>query len=66
MDDEELDSGDDIDRDDRGVEQEDAPTQQFEEQTINTMEMEITRQPLPEPSDGEVKTTSHLKKHMRS
>lgn len=54
LDDAELDSGDDMDRNDRAPEQEDAPTQQFEEQTINTMDIEITRQPLPEPSDGEV------------
>lgn len=54
LDDAELDSGDDMDRTDRAPEQDDAPTQQFEEQTINTMDMEITRQPLPEPSDGEV------------
>lgn len=42
-----------MDRTDRAPEQEEeAP--QFAEQTITTMDVDITRQPLPEPSDGEV------------
>jgi RNA polymerase-associated protein LEO1 len=51
LDDEELDSGDDEGREDR-VQQED--TQQYETHEVLSMDLEIARQPVPEPSDGEV------------
>ncbi|KAK5114912.1 hypothetical protein LTR62_002071 [Meristemomyces frigidus] len=55
LDDEELDSGDDLDRTDRVGEDE-----QLEEepahmaQQLSIMDVEMGRQPLPEPSDGEM------------
>ena len=51
MDDKELDSGDDEGRTDRVAEEE---LEQFEEQVLTSMDLEVTRQPVPEPSDGEV------------
>ncbi|KAK5722532.1 hypothetical protein LTR15_005763 [Elasticomyces elasticus] len=55
LDDEELDSGDDADRTDRV---EEAATQQqeieYETQERITMSMSMARQPVPEPSDGEM------------
>lgn len=53
LDDEELDSGDDEDRMDRvGDEQE--QEQEYVTMDKITMDLEIPRQPNPEPSDGEV------------
>ena len=54
LDDEELDSGDDTERQDRTADEE--PEPEFVEQERVTMDLEITRQPVPEPSDGEVRT----------
>lgn len=51
LDDEELDSGDDVDRTDRIG---DEPEQEFEAQEKVTMDLEIPRQAVPEPSDGEM------------
>jgi RNA polymerase-associated protein LEO1 len=51
LDDEELDSGDNEGREDR-VQQEE--TQQYETHEVLSMDLEIARQPVPEPSDGEV------------
>lgn len=52
LDDAELDSGDDEGRTDR-LEEEEA--EQFEEREMLTMDMEVSRQAVPEPSDGEVR-----------
>lgn len=55
LDDEELDSGDDVDRTDRVGEEEPATQEQeYETQEKVMMDLEMARQPLPEPSDGEV------------
>lgn len=54
LDDEELDSGDDLERQDRVDEEVGAAEQQYETQEKTTMDIEMARQPLPEPSDGEV------------
>ena len=51
LDDEELDSGDDADRMDRVG---DEPEQEYMTQEKVTMDLEIPRQPIPEPTDGEV------------
>jgi RNA polymerase-associated protein LEO1 len=53
LDDEELDSGDDEGRQDRG--EGDAPTEEVEQVTedVNIMEMDLPRHPVPESSDGE-------------
>ncbi|KAK5168011.1 Paf1 complex component [Saxophila tyrrhenica] len=51
LDDEELDSGDDMDRTDR-VNAE--PEQEFGAQELSIMELEMPRQAVPEPSDGEM------------
>ncbi|KAK3725131.1 Paf1 complex component [Vermiconidia calcicola] len=51
LDDEELDSGDDETRNDRLAEE---PEQEYEAQEKVTMDLEIPRQPVPEPSDGEL------------
>lgn len=58
MDDAELDSGDDEDRTDRIAEEE---PEQFEEREIVTMDMEISRQAVPEPSDGEVRQQQDIR-----
>lgn len=60
LDDAELDSGDDEGRTDRVVEDD---AVQFEEQEMLTMDMQLPRQPAPEPSDGEVRcrSTTHLR-----
>lgn len=54
MDDEDLDSGDDIDRSDR-IQHE---TKEVEPETVtenyNVMDVDFPRHPIPEPSDGEV------------
>ncbi|SMQ47026.1 unnamed protein product [Zymoseptoria tritici ST99CH_3D7] len=52
LDDEELDSGDDEGRADRAAQQED--TQQYETHEVLSMDLEVARQPVPEPSDGEM------------
>jgi RNA polymerase-associated protein LEO1 len=53
LDDEELDSGDDIGRHDREAQYgEDAEEQVVDEQS--TMELEFGKHGIPEPSDGEV------------
>lgn len=52
MDDEELDSGDDMERRDRVADE--PEEQQFDEQEKLVIDLEIPRQPAPEPSDGEV------------
>ena len=52
LDDEELDSGDDEGRADRAQQQEE--TQQYETHEVLSMDLEVARQPVPEPSDGEV------------
>jgi len=55
LDDEELDSGDDVDRADRVAEEPQATQEQeYETQEKVMMDMEMARQPVPEPSDGEV------------
>jgi hypothetical protein len=51
LDDEELDSGDDLDRTD-GLD--DEPEEEYVTQEKVTMDLELPRQPIPEPSDGEV------------
>lgn len=53
LDDEDLDSGDDINRTDR-VQQEEQQ-EEFETREVLSMDMEVARQPVPEPSDGEVR-----------
>lgn len=52
LDDAELDSGDDEGRADRLLEDD---AQQFEEKEIVAMDVELSRQAVPEPSDGEVR-----------
>lgn len=54
LDDQELDSGDDMDRADRAVEGLQTDDEETETQERLVMDLEIARQPLPEPSDGEV------------
>ena len=51
LDDDELDSGDDMDRTDRIA---DEPEQEYRTEEKVTMDLEIPRQAVPEPSDGEV------------
>lgn len=53
LDDEELDSGDDMDRLDRTA---DEPEPEYITQEKITMDLEYPRLPGPEPSDGEVST----------
>ncbi|EME88970.1 uncharacterized protein MYCFIDRAFT_86164 [Pseudocercospora fijiensis CIRAD86] len=52
LDDEELDSGDDEGRQDRQTQEE--AQEQYEEREMLSMDMEVARQPVPEPSDGEM------------
>ena len=54
LDDEELDSGDDLDSTDRVGDEPEQGEQEFTTQEKMTMELEISRQPIPEPSDGEM------------
>ena len=61
LDDEELDSGDDVDRTDRfGDEAEEEEERQYVQQERVTMDLELPRQPIPEPSDGEVRQTHRI------
>ena len=53
LDDQELDSGDDEDRMDRVGDEEEQEQEQVTMDKI-VMDLEIPRQPIPEPSDGEV------------
>lgn len=53
LDDEDLDSGDDEGREDRLADEEDAREPE-EEKEMAVMEAGLGRQPVPEPSDGEV------------
>lgn len=59
LDDQELDSGDDIDRADRAPEMLQTEEEETEAQERLVMDLEIARQPLPEPSDGEVRIRIH-------
>ena len=52
LDDDELDSGDDLEREDRVAPE--APAQEFVTEEKTTMDLEYPRLPGPEPSDGEV------------
>jgi RNA polymerase-associated protein LEO1 len=52
LDDEDLDSGDDLDRTDRLA---DELEEEYVTQEKLTMDLELPRQPIPEPSDGEVR-----------
>ena len=54
LDDAELDSGDDEGRDDRAQQDDEEQQQQFEDHEMLSMDVEVARQPVPEPSDGEV------------
>ncbi|KAF2214899.1 hypothetical protein CERZMDRAFT_110453 [Cercospora zeae-maydis SCOH1-5] len=54
LDDEELDSGDDVGRHDRAQHQDEEEQQQFEEHEMLSLDLEVARQPVPEPSDGEM------------
>jgi RNA polymerase-associated protein LEO1 len=58
LDDEDLDSGDDLDRKDRIAEEEDEAAgdsqEEVEEETVQVIATEMGRHPVPEPSDGEV------------
>ncbi|EMD01242.1 hypothetical protein BAUCODRAFT_29693 [Baudoinia panamericana UAMH 10762] len=54
LDDEELDSGDDLDRGDRVQDQAETQEQEYETQVKNVIDLQMARQPLPEPSDGEM------------
>lgn len=56
LDDAELDSGDDLDRTDRVGDEPATQTQEqeYEQQAKLTLDIELPRQPLPEPSDGEL------------
>lgn len=54
LDDEELDSGDDEGREDRLQDAEAEEQPEYAAQEKLTMDIEIPRQPLPEPSDGEM------------
>ncbi|KAK0361917.1 hypothetical protein LTR91_000733 [Friedmanniomyces endolithicus] len=56
VDDDELDSADDMDRTDREAEQPQTQTQEQEYETRQqlSMDIEVARQPVPEPSDGEM------------
>ncbi|KAK4547331.1 hypothetical protein LTR36_000987 [Oleoguttula mirabilis] len=54
LDDEELDSGDDVDRTDRVGEEPATQEQEYDTQEKVMMDLEMARQPLPEPSDGEM------------
>jgi RNA polymerase-associated protein LEO1 len=56
LDDEELDSGDDEGRADRAHDDGDAT--QYEELERLAMDVEFQRQPVPEPTDGEVRYVS--------
>lgn len=55
LDDAELDSGDDEGRDDRAQQDNEEQQQQFEDHEMLSMDIEVARQPVPEPSDGEVR-----------
>lgn len=57
MDDEDLDSGDDEGRGDRIQDEEDARGAEEEQVEQAIMEAALGRQPVPEPSDGEVSET---------
>ncbi|KAI9655334.1 MAG: hypothetical protein M1821_005481 [Bathelium mastoideum] len=54
LDDEELDSGDDLDRNDRQAIEDDDDGAEDEEKNFKYMNVDIGRHPLPEPSDGEI------------
>ena len=54
LDDEELDSGDDEGRADRA--QDDGDATQYEDIERLAMDVEFQRQPVPEPTDGEVRS----------
>ncbi|KAK3671169.1 hypothetical protein LTR78_008970 [Recurvomyces mirabilis] len=55
LDDEELDSGDDMDRNDRAAEDGEAPAEEaLVEAEQVMMDIDMSRQPIPEPSDGEM------------
>lgn len=56
LDDEDLDSGDDEDRDDRRMEDEEAQEEQATKVMFSGMDLDIGRAPIPEPSDGEVRS----------
>ena len=58
LDDDELDLEDEIERTERVLAEaeEDADQQEYVTQEKVTMDLEIPRQPIPEPSDGEVCT----------
>lgn len=56
LDDEELDSGDDMDRLDRVQDEAEAEPEYIAQEKI-TMDLEYPRLPGPEPSDGEVRAT---------
>lgn len=57
LDDEELDSGDDMERRDRVEEAQPSQEQEMESQERTMMDVEMARQPGPEPSDGEVRSS---------
>lgn len=59
LDDAELDSGDDEGRDDRAQQDDEEQQQQFEDHEMLSMDVEVARQPVPEPSDGEVGILNH-------
>ena len=54
LDDEELDSGDDSDRHDRAGLQDDEEAEEEQQRTINVMQVDMSRVPVPKPCDGEV------------
>lgn len=54
LNDAELDSGDDMDRTDRMAEEEEEPQQEYQAIERAVIDLEVARQPVPEPSDGEV------------
>lgn len=54
LDDEELDSGDDLGRDDRMMEDGDQDEVEAPAHEFSYMETELSRHPIPEPSDGEL------------
>ena len=61
-DDEELDSDNDVNRAGGTLEEEEE--QEYVTQERITMDLEIPRQPIPEPSDGEVYFSSSKSLHM--
>lgn len=57
LDDDELDLDDEIERGERILQEaEDEAEQEYVAQERVTMDLEIPRQPVPEPSDGEVRS----------